>query len=47
MKLNGKTLQILNSGWFENGKRAWNMKNDQIFKRFTYQEIFRDLTNVK
>ena len=42
MKLNADDLQVVCSGWFENGVCVSPMKDDSKYKNFTPDDIFMD-----
>ena len=42
MSLNGETLSIINSGWFEQGYYVSPMRTHDKFKKFTIKDIFLD-----
>ena len=34
MAINGNTFEIMESGWYEKGKKICEMKDDNIYKMF-------------
>ena len=44
MKINGRTLYEIESGWYENGVRTEDMRGDNEFINFTINDIFLNYT---
>ena len=41
MCVDGKTLEIIESGWYKDSKRIENMKDDPIYKNFKITDILQ------
>ena len=46
MAINGHDMKIIESGWFEDGVRIGDMKDDHIYKNFTREDIFNEFSKL-